>query len=177
LIVGVGAVRPDIRGSFDPPYFAPEPSAVLAGELELKGCSEARRVPAGGLGAGVVGEGVGFGLGDFVGEGLGFGEVGEGLGVLVGFAVGDGFGFFVGFAVGLVVGSGLAVGWGSLGADFVVVGAGVGLAGSLVTASLALGGCEVAAAALASGDWERRSCASPRGSSPRETLTASLRLT
>src|SRR5690554_996168 len=85
LIVGVTGVSPFMRASPVPPYLAPEPSAVLAGELELNGCSAARRVPAGGFGV-ALGEGVG--VGDF--DGVGVGDLlGVGLGVLVGVGVGD----------------------------------------------------------------------------------------
>lgn len=94
---------------------------MFAGEEELNGWSDARRVPAGGFGAGVVGSGDGVGEGDFVGVGfgdfVGFGLlVGGGAGVFVGL----GFGVFGGF-VGRVVGLGVR------GADFVAVGVGRGV--------------------------------------------------
>jgi len=131
--VGVTDASPFIRGSLEPPSFAPEPIAVLAGESELNGCSAARRVPAGGLGAGVEGFDVGFG--DDVG--LGFG-----LGFLVCVGLGEGLGFFV--FVGLGFGLLVLVGPGRLGADFVVVGLGLGLglADPERSALVGLGCCE-----------------------------------
>jgi len=114
LIVGVTARRLAVRGSEVPPKRAFEPIAVFAGELEVKGCRAATRLPVWGCGAGELVLGAGAGV-LVLGAGLGVVVLGAGAGVEV---LGAGVGTEVeGEGVGTEV-EGEGVGAGELGLGF-----------------------------------------------------------